>query len=65
MMNRLYTGLSNKNEFSFRLSKTSRIPIIGFAERLVTFSLLKLCGEGGAHLFFVIFAHFQLRRILA
>ena len=36
---------------------------IGDLKKLVTFSQFKTCGEGGAHLIFVIFAHFQLRRI--
>ena len=36
---------------------------IGYLKKLVTFSQLKTCGEGGALANFVIFTHFQLRRI--
>lgn len=36
---------------------------IGYLKKLVTFSQLKTCGEGGALVNFVIFTHFQLRRI--
>ena len=36
---------------------------IGDLKKLVTFSQLKTCGESGALANFVIFAHFQLRRI--
>lgn len=74
MMNRLYTGLpkifqtfiwsiQNISVPNIRLPKTFCSPVKVFADQLVTFSLLRLCGEGGAHLIFVIFAHFQLRRI--
>lgn len=36
---------------------------IGDLKKLVTFSQFKTCGEGGALANFVIFTHFQLRRI--
>ena len=36
---------------------------IGDLKKLVTFSQLKTCGESGALANFVIFTHFQLRRI--
>ena len=76
MMNRLHTGLPKIFQTfiwsiqdisipNIRLPKTFCSPVKVFADQLVTFSLPGIRGEGGAHLFFVIFAHFQLRRILA
>lgn len=76
MMNRLHTGLPKIFQTliwsiqdisipNIRLPKTFCSPVKVFADQLVTFSLPRIRGEGGAHLFFVIFAHFQLRRILA
>lgn len=73
-MNQLHTGLSKMFQTfipsiqdiaapNIHLSKTFRSPVKVFADQLVTFSLLKLCGEGGAHLVFVIFTHFLFRRI--
>lgn len=76
MMNRLHTGLPKIFQTfiwsiqdisipNIRLPKTFCSPVKVFADQLVTFSLPGIRGEGGAHLIFVIFAHFQLRRILA
>nr|DAM63966.1 MAG TPA: hypothetical protein [Caudoviricetes sp.] len=73
-MNRLHTGLpkifqtfiwsiQNISVPNIRLPKTFCSPVKVFADQLVTFLLPRIRGEGGAHLVFVIFAHFQLRRI--